>query len=162
MEVFGSLPGDNLRLLLGAKYYTKYGEEVATSVSRADERVTVRSSRFFPNEDLQLLFNAADVGVFPFSDVLTSGSVITALSFAIPVIVPATGCVPEAVLPDAGLVYDPVDAGGLRRAMLEAQERDIPAWKRAARARAHELDWAQIAERTRYVYEYPGRKRENA
>ncbi len=162
VDVFASLPGDHLRLLLGAKYYTKYGQEVAASVSKADKRVILRTSRFFPNEDLQLLFNAADVGVFPFSQVLTSGSVITALSFGIPAIVPETGCVPEAVLPDAGLIYDPEDAGGLRRAMLEAQERDIPAWKRAARARAHELDWAQIAERTRHVYEYPERKRENA
>ena len=162
VEVFASLPGDHLRLLLGAKYYTKYGQEVAASVTRADKRVIVRSSRFFPNEDLQLLFNAADVGVFPFSQVLTSGSVITALSFGIPVIVPESGCVPEAVLPDAGLVYDPEDAGGLRRAMLEAQERDIPAWNRAARARAHQLDWAQIAERTRHVYENPERERQNA
>ena len=153
-EVFASLPDEHLRLLLGAKYYTEYGEEVAASVSRADERVIVRSSRFFASEDLQLLFNAADVGVFPFSDVLTSGSVITALSFGIPAIVPATGCLPEAVLPDAGLVYDPNESDGLRRAMQEVQQWDVPAKKEAARVRANELDWTQIAERTRRVYEY--------
>ncbi len=159
VEVFSSLPGDRLRLLLGAKYYTKYGQEVAEAVSKADERVVVRSSRFFANEELQLLFNAADVGVFPFSEVLTSGSVITALSFGIPAIVPATGCLPEAVLPDAGLVYDPNETDGLRRAMQEVQQWDVPAKKEAARLRAHELDWTQIAERTRRVYEYNESKR---
>ena len=86
----------------------------------------VRSSRFFPNEELQLLFNAADVGVFPFADVLTSGSVITALSFGIPVIVPDIGCLPEVALPQAGIVYDHDDADGLRRAMLEIQEAGHP------------------------------------
>ena len=155
VDVFASLPGDHLRLLLGAKYYTKYGQEVAASVSKADKRVILRTSRFFPNEDLQLLFNAADVGVFPFSQVLTSGSVITALSFGIPVIVPATGCLPEAAQPDAGIVYDPEEPNGLRRAMQEVQAWDIPAKKEAARVRALELDWAQIAKRTREVYEHP-------
>ena len=154
-EVFASLPDEHLRLLLGAKYYTKYGEEVAASVSRTDDRIIVRSSRFFPNEDLQLLFNAADVGVFPFSEVLTSGSVITAMSFGIPVIVPATGCLPEAAQPDAGIVYDPAEPNGLRRAMQDVQQWDIPAKKQAARVRALELDWAQIAKRTREVYEHP-------
>ena len=37
--------------------------------------------------------------------------------------------------------------------MQEIQEREIPAMKEAARQRARELDWAQIAERTRQVYE---------
>ena len=154
VEVFQSLPGDNLRLLLGAKFYTEYGEQVVASTMRRDSRVVVRSSRFFQNEELQLLFNAADVGVFPFSDVLTSGSVITALSFGIPVIVPAVGCLPEVALPSAGIVYDPEDADGLRRTMQEIQECDISALSKAARQRALDLDWAQIAEHTRQAYEY--------
>ena len=140
--------------MLGAKYYTEYGEQVVASISATDSRVVVRSSRFFANEELQLLFNAADVGVFPFSEVLTSGSVITALSFSIPVIVPAVGCLPEVAFPPAGIVYDPEDADGLRRAMLEIQERDIFAMSLAARRRAQELDWAQIAKQTQLVYEY--------
>ena len=154
LEVFQSLSGEHLRLLLGAKYYTEYGEQVVASISATDSRVVVRSSRFFANEELQLLFNAADVGVFPFSEVLTSGSVITALSFSIPVIVPAVGCLPEVAFPPAGIVYDPEDADGLRRAMLEIQERDIFAMSLAARRRAQELDWAQIAKQTQLVYEY--------
>jgi glycosyltransferase involved in cell wall biosynthesis len=80
--------------------------------------------------------------------------VITALSFGIPVIVPAVGCLPEVALPPAGIVYDPEDADGLRKAMLEIQERDISSMSEAACQRAHDLDWAQIAERTRQAYAY--------
>ena len=155
VEVFRSLPGAHLRLLLGAKHYTEYGERVVLPRYRAPTgRVVVRSSRFFANDALQGLFNAADVGVFPFSEVLTSGSVITALSFGLPVIVPAVGCLPEAALPDAGIVYDPNEADGLRRAMQEIQEREIPAMKEAAPGSVRG-SWigAQIAERTRQVYE---------
>ena len=84
LEVFASLPGEHLRLLLCAKVYTGYGEQLAASVSDADPRVILRTSRHFANEEFQYLFNAGDIGIFPFLEVLTSGSVITAFSFGLP------------------------------------------------------------------------------
>ena len=154
LEVFQSLPGDHLRLLLGAKVYNEYGEKIAAAAAQSDRRVIVRSSRHFANEELQLLFKAADVGIFPFVNVLTSGSVITALSFGRPVIVPAYGCLPELVPPQAGIVYDPEDAEGLRQAMLSIQSRDIAPMCEAAMAHALELDWGRIARQTLEVYGY--------
>ena len=153
LEVFQSLPGENLRLLLCAKIYTGYGEELVASISESDPRVILRPSRHFANDEFQYLFNAGDVGIFPFLEVLTSGSVITAFSFGLPVIVPSVGCLTELVPPEAGIVYDPEDDEGLRRSMLAIQERDIPPMRAAALERALELDWGQIAKRTRQVYE---------
>ncbi len=154
LEVFQSLPGDHLGLLLGAKVYNEYGERTAASAAQSDPRVMVRSSPFFANEEFQFLFKAADVGVFPFVNVLTSGSVITALSFGLPVIVPAVGCLPELVPPEAGIVYDAEDPDGLRQAMQTMQTRDIPEMRAAALERAHALDWAQIAKRTLRAYKH--------
>ena len=153
LEVFQSLPGEHLRLLLGAKFYTEYGEELVASVPESEHRVIMRPSRHFANEEFQYLFNAGDVGIFPFLEVLTSGSVITAFSFGLPVIVPSVGCLTELVPPQAGIVYDPEDDEGLRRSMLAIQERDIASMRAAALERALDLDWGQIAKRTRRVYE---------
>ena len=153
LEVFQSLPGEHLRLLLGAKIYTGYGEDLVASISESDPRVILRPSRHFANDEFQYLFNAGDVGIFPFLEVLTSGSVITAFSFGLPVIVPSVGCLTELVPPEAGIVYDPDDDEGLRRSMLAIQERDIAPMRAAALERALELDWGQIAKRTRQVYE---------
>ena len=153
LEVFQSLPGEHLRLLLGAKIYTGYGEDLVASISESDPRVILRPSRHFANDEFQYLFNAGDVGIFPFLEVLTSGSVITAFSFGLPVIVPSVGCLTELVPPEAGIVYDPEDDEGLRRSMLAIQERDIAPMRAAALERALELDWGQIAKRTRQVYE---------
>ena len=153
LEVFQSLPGEHLRLLLCAKIYTEYGEELVASVPQDDPRVILRPSRHFPNEEFQYLFNVGDVGVFPFLEVLTSGSVITAFSFGMPAIVPSVGCLTELVSPQVGLVYDPEDDEGLRRSMLAIQERDMGSMRAAALERALSLDWGQIAERTRQVYE---------
>lgn len=153
LEVFQSLPGDHVRLLIAAKVYNQYGEQFVEYAAQANPRVIVRSSRFFANEEFQWLFNAADVGIFPFVNVLTSGSVITALSFGLPVIVPAVGCLPELVPADAGIVYEPAHSDGLRQAMQEMQKRNIPPMRAAALAQAHALDWTQIAKQTQRVYE---------
>lgn len=154
LEVFRSLPGDHLRLLLGAKIYTEYGEQLVASVSRTDPRVILRPSRHFANEAFQYLFNAGDAGIFPFLEVLTSGSVITALSFGLPVVVPSVGCLTELVTPQTGVVYDPQDDRGLRNAMLSMQGRDLSPMRAAAMEQALALDWVQIAGQTRQVYGY--------
>jgi beta-1,4-mannosyltransferase len=61
----------------------------------------------------QLFYNAADVVVFPFTDILTSSSVITALGFYCPVIVPALGCLPELVDETLGFLLSSRDSGRL-------------------------------------------------
>ena len=43
---------------------------------------------FVPNERMQFYFNAADYAVYPFKKVFNSGSVILALSFGLPVVIP--------------------------------------------------------------------------
>ncbi|MEO7652275.1 MAG: glycosyltransferase, partial [Bryobacteraceae bacterium] len=121
LESFLALRGDNLRFLFAARICSDYGARVVDSARQADSRIVLRESKFYLNEDLQWFFNAADVAVFPFTDILTSGSAITALSFHCPVLVPAIGCLPELVNSSVGAVYNPAAAGGLDRALDEAR-----------------------------------------
>jgi glycosyltransferase involved in cell wall biosynthesis len=107
---------------------------------------------FFPNEDFQIYLNAADVVVLPFSQVLTSGSAIAALSFGKPVIVPALGCLPELVDDSMGILYDPKDTGALSKALLDIRRCDLDRAGCAAFARAKSLDWQRIASRVAEVY----------
>ena len=153
IEVFQSLAWGAFAAAFGRKFFTEYGQELVASVPPDDPRVMLRSSRHFANDEFQYLFNAADVGVFPFLKVLTSGSVITAFSFGMPVIAPGVGCLTELVPPEAGIVYGAEDDEGLRRSMVEIQEREIGPMREAAWARAHSLDWGEIAVQTRQVYE---------
>jgi len=50
---------------------------------------------FIPNADIQNFMNAADILVLPFQDILTSSTVILAMSFGKPIIAPRLGCVAE-------------------------------------------------------------------
>jgi len=51
--------------------------------------------RFVKDDELQIFFKAADVVVLPFEEILNSGSLLLALSFDRPVIVPALGAVSD-------------------------------------------------------------------
>lgn len=152
LETFVSLPGEQLTLLLAAKVYNDYGDQFVERARQADARILVYPSRFFANAEFQNYFNAADVAVLPFLDVLTSGSAITALGFGLPVIVPTVGCLPELVDQRMGITYDQRQPGALREAMVTIQQRDLSAARQAAYARALSLDWDEIARQTLTAY----------
>ncbi|MCC6454515.1 MAG: glycosyltransferase [Caldilineaceae bacterium] len=159
LHAFKALPGEHLTLLLAAKVYNDYGDRFVEEARGADPRILVCPSRFFANEEFQLYFNAADVSVLPFLDVLTSGSTITALSFGLPVIVPPAGCLRELVDERMGILYDQQQPDALQEAMLAMQQRDLPAARQAAYARAQSLAWDEIARLTLAAYHSTNRHR---
>jgi len=153
MDIFCGLPGEHLRLLLAAKVYNEYGDRFVEEARQRDARIIVHPSRFFANEEFQDFFNAADVSVLPFVDVLTSGSVITALGFGQPLITPGVGCLPELVDNTTGILYDQRQPDALQEAMIAIQSREQSAMRNAATQRARALDWAEIGRRTRLAYQ---------
>lgn len=107
---------------------------------------------FVPDETLARFHLAADAAVFAFQEILTSGSVILALSYGLPVIVPHLGCLPELVTAEAGILYKPGTPGALAAAMRTIQERDQAQMRAAALATASALEWREIAAQTAAVY----------
>lgn len=152
LATFCALPGQHLRLLIGAKVYNEYGDRFVEQARQADPRIIVAPSRFFANEEFQHFFNAADVTVLPFVDVLTSGSAITALGFGMPLITPAVGCLPEVVDQTMGVLYDQQQPEALATAMRAVQQRDLAPLRQAAYQRALALDWGQIGRLTLEAY----------
>ncbi|WP_115865052.1 glycosyltransferase family 4 protein [Halorussus litoreus] len=107
-----------------------------------------------PGEEFQIYLNAADAVVLPFDErVLTSGSVVIAMSFGTPVVVPRVGCLPETVPEDGGILYDPAEPEALRRAIETAADADLDAQGRRSLAAARDADWPSVARRTERVYE---------
>lgn len=157
LEAFSNLQGEHLRLLLAAKVNSEYSADVVARARAGDPRILMQTAEFFPDEELQLFFNASDVMVLPFVDMLTSGSAITALSFARPVIAPGIGCLPELLDDSSGIIYDARAGDGLERAMKEIRERDLTAISEGAFQRAKALSWASIAEKTLEAYQHETR-----
>ena len=71
-------------------YFNKIKQKTAGA-----ERITI-IDQVIPDEDVPLFFNSADYAVFNFTDILTSGGVVLALSYKKNIIIPSSGCLKEA------------------------------------------------------------------
>jgi len=145
LDSFRALPGEDLRLLFAARVCNSYGAAVVEACRQSDPRIVLQESELYGNGELQLFYNAADVAVFPFTDILTSGSAITALGFYCPVIVPALGCLPELVDESVGLLYDPIAPDGLPRALQQAAGIRREDLRPGIERKLAELNWHDIA-----------------
>jgi len=153
IDAFLRIDDDRARLVLMMRVAVDvaYGEALE-EMTRGDGRIQVHVSSFFPEADFQSYLNAGDVGVFPFSEVMTSGSTIAGLGFGLPAIVPRLGCLSELIDESCGITYDAAHEDGLADAMLQVRDRDIDALKKGALARARSLDWETIARQTADIY----------
>lgn len=105
------------------------------------------------SDDLFNLFlGAADLLVFPFKQVLTSGSTTLALSMGKPVIVPRLGCLPETVGERAGIFYTSGDIDSLTCALQNGFQADLAQMGQAAYEQAQRTTWEQLAEATWQLY----------
>ncbi len=154
LQSFRALPGQDLRLLLAARVCTDYGAAVVEGSSKSDPRIVLYESKLYGNDELQLFYNAADVAVFPFTDILTSGSAITALGFYCPVVVPAIGCLPELVDESVGLIYDPRSPDALVRALQKAVGIRREHLRPGIERKLAELSWRDIALKTLEAYRH--------
>lgn len=87
IRIFHELKNKNIKLyLVGKPEFKNIGNEINELISN-NKNILTQFQHIAP-KDIQLFMNCADVCIFPFKEILTSGSVILAMSFAKPIIVP--------------------------------------------------------------------------
>ena len=87
-----AMPFAELVLIVAGKpWEAAIADEVVTLAGR-DSRI-ILSLGYVPDEEVQVYFRAADAAVLPYTDVTTSGAAMLALSFGLPVVAPAAGCI---------------------------------------------------------------------
>lgn len=95
----------------------------------------LRYSGFIDDLTLARLFAVAHYAVLPFERLTTSGSLLLALSFGVPVVAPNLPAITELVSNGReAFLYDPAERGGLAQAIERAIA--TPEWHRAAMAKA--------------------------
>lgn len=110
-------------LLLAGKPVYPYKKGALEAMCSLIPNVIIHE-HYIPDEELQVYMNASDFLVTPYRDILTSGSVLNALSFHLPVIAPEIGMIPEVISASNGVLYDAQDAQGLKGAMVKALSLD--------------------------------------
>lgn len=160
LRTFPRLEAEDARLLVVGNPWNDEMDRRIRSLADYDDRIDT-VLEFVPDEEIQLYMNAADVTVFPFEEVLTSGTTLLAMSYGRPVIAPRAGCVGELVGDDGGITYDPDDADGLYRALEGALDADLAAMGDRNREIVAAFDWTSIARRTARMYDRARRRAEN-
>jgi len=120
ISAFDSLPGTPKLIIAGKFQDVRYEAHIRAALdSVRNDRIILRPG-FVSHDEMQIYVKACSVVVTPYSDVLTSGSAMLALSFGRPVIAPAIGSLKDLIVEGCGLLYDPSRPNNLGDAMLAA------------------------------------------
>jgi glycosyltransferase involved in cell wall biosynthesis len=119
-----------------------------------DPRIIYRPG-FVADNELQNYFQAADVVLLPFQDILTSGSMLLSMSFGKPLILPDIPVLKESAPADGVIFYCPTDSHGLGKAMELAIQRqaDLPAMGARCRSFVENWGWKEMAKETMDAYQ---------
>jgi glycosyltransferase involved in cell wall biosynthesis len=134
------------RLLIAGAPSEQPGVEALIERAAIDPRVVI-DARKIPAEEIQLFLRAADVAVLPYRRSLNSGALMLALTFGLPVIVPAGGGLAEVVDPSFSRTFEAGDPAALIAALGEAPHLANPEASAKAAAAAAELDAAELSRR---------------
>lgn len=141
----------NLKLIIGGEVkYDGFDKLFEHLPGEMRERIII-FDRFLDESELQVLYRAADIAVYPYTSILTSGSMLLALSFGVPTVVPAVGMTSQVLnahQPNAqkgGIAYDGSDPSALveaMRTMLDQSEQASIAAFQVAR----DQQWVGLSE----------------
>jgi glycosyltransferase involved in cell wall biosynthesis len=140
LDAWDALPADRPRRLLIAG-----GPSEEPGIRDVLERAAIHPTvllhaRKIPAGEMQLLLRAADVAVLPYLRSLNSGALMLALTFGLPVIVPAGGGLAEVVSPAFARTFEPGERDDLVAALASAAELATPEAVAAALQVAAALD----------------------
>lgn len=139
------------KLLLAGQPHTPDLAEELEAASRNAPNVLI-DDRFIPDEEVTARFEAADVVVLSFEEILTSGSAVLAMSMGKPIIAPRLGTFSELLSHQDELLYDP----GQLTAAIERAARTPKARLQQLGAQnleaARAWDWPRVADETVRAY----------
>jgi len=152
IDAFEALTGEVLLVLAG-----KGADEDLADIRKrigTNPRIQMHAG-YVPDDKIQDFMAASDVVVFPFRDILSSGSIALAMTFGKPCIAPAIGCVPELLDDTGGFLYDVDDKSGLLTQMQKAQSAydDLSQMGDKNRQRAVSWTFKDMSAATGLIYE---------
>jgi len=119
IRTFKAIAAAHDRLIIAGLAEPGYGEELR-ELAEGHRAIDLQSG-WLPDQRILQLLSAADVMVFPFTEILNSSSVILAMSYSALSIVPRMGSLPEILPEDAAVYFEASDPTGLRKALLRAR-----------------------------------------
>lgn len=142
IEAFATLDAQDARLVVAGGVDDPELKRRIEEAADADPRVRLRLG-FVPDAAVGGLFRASDAAVLNYAEVFSSGALLLALSFGVPVVAPATGTATEVAPPPA---VEPFEAEHLLDALKAIRHGDPVQRSSAARHAARRADWFELAD----------------
>jgi beta-1,4-mannosyltransferase len=142
---------DNMLLIVGKALDEHYGQALVEQASAMEN--IILQNMFVEDDQMHLYLSAADVVVLPFERILTTSSLVLAMSYSKPVIAPRIGNIPETIGAADWLLYDPTEEQGLLYAIKESTQVDLKALGQLTCEMCDRLDWGAIAQKTLQIYQ---------
>lgn len=157
VEAFRALGDSSARLLIRGRARDSGLERAIESAAASSDGVDFTPA-FVPDDEIASLMAACDVAVAPYTSVLTSGSIVLAMSLGRACIAPRLGGIPDVLDESCGILYRPDEPGGLGDALRQAAARrdELPGMGHAALARITAHSWEEVADRTVAAYRRTG------
>jgi beta-1,4-mannosyltransferase len=147
-DAFGHVGGEEVRLLVVGRPVVAEEAERLRRAASADPRI-VLDLRAVPDDEVAGLHLCSDAAVLAYRDVFSSGALLLALSFGLPVVAPDVGTAAELVGDGAGVLFG---TDGLAGALSRMRDADHAAHAQAAGAAAQRYGWDRVASETVALY----------
>lgn len=150
INAFRQLSPAGATLLIAGKVWDPELETEIRALTGEDDNIDLRL-QWVPFDKTQLYFNACDLVVLPYRQILNSGAALLALGFDRPVLVPRIGAMPE-----LEATFGPTWVRMFDGAIEPDDLADAIAWSsepRDAGVNWDGLDWQTIARKHREVYD---------
>jgi glycosyltransferase involved in cell wall biosynthesis len=151
IETFREMDDPRARLLIAGEPASARLVEEIRSAAVGLKRVHLHLRRV-PDQEVQTYMNAADAVVLPFREILTSSSLILAMSFGKATITPAMGCSPDLLADQPELLYNPDNTRGLLECLQVSRSLDLEAIGRRNLESVRRYSWEVVGQMTAAVY----------
>jgi glycosyltransferase involved in cell wall biosynthesis len=155
IEAFKLIKDRSIQLVIAGKTYPDEVEQKIRVQIEGHENIHFHPG-FVPDQQIQVFMNASDVVVLPYRNILTSGGVILAMSFAKACIAPRKCCLGEVLDNSGAFLYD------LELEIIKSLETTIGlaiqnqsqlfCMGRYNRRKVEQWDWKLVARMTLNVY----------
>lgn len=154
IEKFQQISHNNLYLIIAGNPISQKFSQLIESKIQGDRAIKFIPG-YIPDSQVQVYLNACDAVVFPYQDILTSGSVLLAMSFEKPCIVPRLGCIKEVLDEQGAFLYDPDNKDGLSQALINVikQKDRLSEMGKHNLELASKYNWQEIAKTTFNIYQ---------
>ncbi len=137
-------------LIVGKPLNSAYGQKIKQIA--ATIAGVIIYPEFVEDDRMHLFFSAATVVVLPFENILTSSSLVVAMSYGKPIIAPNLGGIQETLGEADKLLYAPNNDQELFLALEKSTKIDLKEIRKLVTKACNRLDWHEIGQKTLTLY----------